>query len=80
MFKIMVFGTIPKRDHFTEAFFTRTDGLFVFKEDPRMGTNEFSEKELWIELNKAIKEWEDGNETSGRWAHEVLQTLGFEWV
>jgi len=76
----MVFGTIPNRDYFTEAFFTKTDGSFIFKDDPRVGTNEFSEKELWLELNKAVKEWELGNETSGHWACYVLERLGFEWA
>ena len=80
MFKAMTFGTVPNRDYFTEAFFTKTDGSFLFENDSRVGTNEFSEKELWLELNNAVKEWESGNENSGRWASSVLEHLGFEWI
>lgn len=79
----MTYGTMPSRDDFDKAFEIHTgDGdSFYFGRDPRVGDCVLSASELWKELERARKEFEeDGNEEAGSWCADVLSCLDFEWI
>lgn len=82
MFMSMTFGFLPRYEDFCQAWsqVIPGDDLFSFGNDPRMGTDELTQDELWDELNKATEEYLDGDDEAGDWASAVLSCLKIEWV
>mgnify|MGYP001585749417 CR=1 FL=1 len=82
----MTYGVLPSYDEFTDAFYEVVEGSrFSFGNDPRVGTDSLSAKELWAELQRAVNEYETNNDddeadAAGSWASDVLGVLGFEWI
>lgn len=80
MSKSMTYGTLPSREEFNAAY-GDLDKFFSFRNDSRVGTCSMDGDKLWAELEKARKEWWDGQmDRSGDWCSDVLSVLGFEWI
>ena len=79
--KSMTYGVLPDLRDFNHNFNVGCpDGMFSFGNDKRVGSVELTRRELWVELRKAVKEFNRGKESAGDWASCVLSVLGFEWV
>jgi hypothetical protein len=89
IFNTMSHGEMPTHEEYDEAWSQTVEGsTFRFGNDPRLGSCELTQEELWTELNKANDEYADllgGMETEdpevvGSWLSSVLFCLGIEWV
>lgn len=86
MTKTVTYGVMPAREEFGDRFSASVeaagdaDPLFSFGRDPRVGTVNMAEHELWDELVKAHAEYEAGDEDAGDWCSAVLGCLDWEWV
>lgn len=79
--KSMTYGKLPSQSEFEKAFDEEVDGdTFDFRNDPRVGTDKLTSRELWKELKDAVSEYEDGDDEAGDWASSVMEVLGFEWI
>ena len=82
----MTYGTMPSRELFGAKYKTMAEGFppergFRFRNDKRVGTGELSEDELWEELQRAWREYEElGDGDAGDWCSAVLGCLDIEWV
>lgn len=79
----MTYGVMPTRKDFDQAWDNSIAGeslTFNFRNDSRLGDNNLTNNELWLELNSARAEYEKGDEKSGEWCSAVLYILGFEWI
>lgn len=96
----MTYGHMPTRQQFDRAWDETVSrerkeghrggvqtGYFAFGRDPRLGDCRLTQDELWAELQKAAKEYEEGlqsdsedPEPTGDWISSVLYCLSIEWV
>lgn len=77
----MTYGKLPSQAEFDAAFDDKVDGCkYRIRNDKRVGDWDATQGELWAEVYKATREWEEGDDAAGDWASCVLYTLGFEWI
>lgn len=76
----MTYGKLPTQGEFDAAFDAEVHGKYRIRNDARMGNVDLTASELWAEVYKATREWEEGDDAAGDWASCVLSTLGFEWI
>lgn len=76
------FGILPTRKEYDLCWKkSGPAGKFAFGNDPRIGTCELTQDELWEEILRAHKDWSEcSNEDAGNFLSCVLNVLGFEWV
>lgn len=88
----MTYGVLPTFEQY-DAEWDRLDkegelrgGLFHFGNDSRVGNCALDKFQLWKEIEKAHKKYEElldpdeDPESVGNWLSCVLGCLGFEWV
>lgn len=81
MFYTKTFGVLPTKQQYDDCWKrTGVGEVFRFGNDPRVGTCDLTQDELWDELKKAHQDYESGQEDAGNFCSCVLSVLGFEWV
>jgi hypothetical protein len=82
--KSMTYGVMPAFGEFEAAFEREVEAegypAFRFGNCSRVGTCEMRVVGLWDELEKALAEFEAGDDEAGDWCSCVLGCLGFEWI
>jgi len=89
--KSLTYGTLPSFEAFEDAWEDAGVGrVFHIRNCKRVGDWDATRRELYAELEKAVAEWNVGDDEcggdftaadeAGDWASCVLQVLGFEWV
>jgi hypothetical protein len=76
----MSYGQLPTRKEFGEAFDEEVPDKFSVGNDPYLGTDEFTESELWKALQDLTRQFEEGDDGAGDTASSILYALGFEWI
>jgi hypothetical protein len=76
----MSYGQLPTREEFSDAFYEEVPNKFSVGNDPYLGTDEFTESELWKALKDLKEQWEEGDDGAGDTASSILYVLGFEWI
>lgn len=86
---VFTYSVLPSREAFDAAFEAKIPpGGFRFGNDPRLGNCALSADALWVELERAVREFEEAPDSDaatsddgpGYWASAVLSVLGFEWI
>jgi len=84
--KSMTHGDMPTREGFDQAWETNEIGsTYRIRNDRRVGSVDFSQDELWDELNRTLVraskiDNRDEADTLMDFVSCVLWTLGFEWI